>query len=72
MPRLDFIKMDIEGAERNALRGAQDTMRRFHPKLVIATETSMTIFKQFHHQQKNGWPPIIQKPFTMRPEAVRF
>lgn len=33
---VDFIKMDIEGAEMEALSGAQETIRRCHPALAIA------------------------------------
>lgn len=36
LPRIDFIKMDIEGAELPALRGAAETIRRFKPRLAIA------------------------------------
>ena len=32
---VDFIKMDIEGAERNALAGADETLRRFGPQMAI-------------------------------------
>ncbi|MDR2659515.1 MAG: FkbM family methyltransferase [Spirochaetaceae bacterium] len=37
IPRIDFIKADIEGAERDMLRGAVDTLKRFAPKLAICT-----------------------------------
>ena len=32
---VDFIKMDIEGAERFALRGAAQTISRFRPRMAI-------------------------------------
>ena len=38
LERVDFIKMDIEGAERNALRGARETIRRHRPTMSIAAE----------------------------------
>lgn len=37
-PRVDLIKMDIEGAETKALRGARTTIRKFHPRICVATE----------------------------------
>jgi FkbM family methyltransferase len=35
LPQVDFIKMDIEGAEQAALRGAAGTLKRHHPVLAI-------------------------------------
>jgi hypothetical protein len=35
--RIDFIKSDIEGAERDMLRGATKVLQKFAPKLAICT-----------------------------------
>jgi FkbM family methyltransferase len=35
--RVDFIKADIEGAERNMLKGAAYVLKKFAPKLAICT-----------------------------------
>jgi FkbM family methyltransferase len=40
LPKVDLIKMDIEGAEKNALLGAAETIRRFHPRLALVLEHS--------------------------------
>jgi FkbM family methyltransferase len=39
--RLDFIKMDVEGGETEALKGAAGTIRRFRPKLGISIYHSL-------------------------------
>ena len=36
LPSVDFIKMDIEGAERNALRGARRVLKEFGPKMAVS------------------------------------
>lgn len=38
LPRVDFIKMDVEGSEANALAGARQTIIRWKPRLAIAAE----------------------------------
>lgn len=37
LTHVDFIKADIEGFERYMLEGAQETLRKFAPKLAICT-----------------------------------
>ncbi len=44
LARVDAIKVDIEGAETSAMRGASQTLRRFHP--VIAIEV---VRRQLHN-----------------------
>jgi FkbM family methyltransferase len=38
LAKVDFIKMDIEGAELNALAGGAGTIKQFKPRMSIATE----------------------------------
>lgn len=37
LDRIDFIKADIEGSERDMLKGATQVMKKFAPKLAICT-----------------------------------
>jgi FkbM family methyltransferase len=36
LPRVDFIKMDIEGAELAAIKGASKSIRKFKPRLAVS------------------------------------
>ncbi len=36
LQRVDFIKMDIEGAEKQALAGGRATIARFHPRMALS------------------------------------
>jgi len=40
LQRVDVAKVDVEGAELFVLRGARETLRRFHPKLVVEVRPS--------------------------------
>lgn len=53
LQKVNFIKMDIEGAEIDALEGAAQTIKNFKPKLAIALYHSMDDFERI--------PKLIRK-----------
>ena len=46
LEKVDFIKMDIEGAETNAIKGAAETIKKFKPKLAITLYHSVEDFER--------------------------
>lgn len=56
LSRLDFIKMDIEGAELSALMGARESIARFLPKLAIAIYHKPDDLWQIPQLIKNIYP----------------
>ena len=44
VPRVDFIKMDVEGAELAALKGAMETIKTHRPRLAISVYHSLGDF----------------------------
>ena len=58
LPRVDFIKMDIEGAEREALKGASGILSKYHPRLMIDSyhrPDDMQVLPQIIHQAWSGY-----------------
>ncbi len=58
LPKVDYIKMDIEGAEVRAIRGAKGTIARYHPRL------SLSVYHQPDHPVevpkavRAAWPEV--------------
>jgi FkbM family methyltransferase len=44
LPKVDFIKLDIEGSELEALKGACETIKRFKPNLAVSLYHKMEDF----------------------------
>jgi FkbM family methyltransferase len=56
--RVDFVKMDIEGAECRALRGAVATIRRYHPRMAISGEHATSPPEQVIKAVEEIWPGV--------------
>jgi len=55
--KIDFIKIDIEGAELYALEGAYDIIRKWHP--LIQVETNYCSDKYFGYNKNNIFSFLI-------------
>lgn len=53
--KVTFIKMDIEGAELDAIDGALETIKNYHPKMAISV----------YHRPSDFWK-ILEKIFSIR------
>jgi len=62
LPRVDFIKMDIEGAEKWALRGAAQTIKRFRPRMALSTEHLPDDASAIPQTVKAVWPGYDFEP----------
>ncbi len=56
LDRVDFIKMDIEGAEQRALTGAAETLAEFRPRLEISVNHLPEDPVQVPLIVKRAWP----------------
>jgi hypothetical protein len=58
---VDFIKMDIEGAEQDAIEGAQNTIKNYTPLLAICI---------YHKAQ--DWYKVPQKVLEINPNYTIY
>jgi FkbM family methyltransferase len=79
LPRVDFIKMDVEGAEVKALSGARQTLIRFKPRLSIATEhqpddqfTIPQAVRQARGDYRMECGQCLEKDGRIRPDVLFF
>lgn len=55
LERVDFIKMDIEGAEQRALLGAQQTLASFRPRMALSAYHRPDDPEQLPVLVRRGW-----------------
>jgi UDP-3-O-acyl-N-acetylglucosamine deacetylase len=79
LPHVDFIKMDIEGAEVPALAGGNETIARFKPRLAIATEhkpddqyTIPAAVRKIHADYQMECGPCLEAKGHVRPDVLYF
>jgi FkbM family methyltransferase len=72
---VDFVKMDIEGSEMAALRGAVQTLRRFKPRLAISLyhePQDLHEIPLFIHDLGLGYKCFLDHFTVHREETVLF
>ncbi len=77
LERVDFIKLDVEGAEAEALRGAAATVAKFHPRMAIAVEHRVSDPDRLSALVPRLWPgyttvcgPCINFSDQIQPEVI--
>ena len=79
LPRVDYIKMDIEGAEQKALIGAQKTLAKDHPRLAMSAYHVPSDPEMIPKLIKQAWPgytvecgPCGDEKGIIRPDVLYF
>jgi len=79
LDRVDFIKMDIEGAETRALQGARETLAKYHPRMALSAYHVPTDPEQIPALVRAAWPnykmacgPCAEANGRVRPDILYF
>ena len=59
MKKIDFIKLDIEGAEFKALIGATKVLKKFKPKIVVECVSSLEFKRNLNFLKKFNYKTYI-------------
>lgn len=63
LTRLDFVKVDVEGAELQVLRGGQETIESYRPAMLLEIEARHTARYDCGPDDVAGW--LIQRGYQM-------
>ncbi|MCL4401687.1 MAG: FkbM family methyltransferase, partial [Acidobacteria bacterium] len=79
LERVDYIKMDIEGAERKALAGARKTLANYHPRMALSAYHVPTDPEKIPELIHQTWPgyrmecgPCAETEGRIRPDVLYF
>jgi hypothetical protein len=73
--KVDFIKMDIEGAEVEALKSTVETIKKFRPKLALCLyhrESDFQTIPEFIHSLNLGYKFYFNHYTMHEGESVLF
>lgn len=79
LPRVDYIKMDIEGAEQRAIAGGNGTIAKFHPRLSLSAYHHPTDPERIPQLVRQAWSgyrmecgPCAEANGRVRPDILYF
>lgn len=79
LERVDYIKMDIEGAEVRAIHGAKETIAKFHPRMALSTYHQVDHPQEVPKAAKAVFPgyqiecgPCAESGYGIRPDILYF
>jgi FkbM family methyltransferase len=79
LDRVDYMKIDIEGAEPKALAGAKETLIKYKPRISIATEHSADdakvipkVIRATRSDYQMACGPCSETEHAIRPDVLYF
>jgi hypothetical protein len=79
LPKIDYIKMDIEGAETKALRGGKSTIARDKPRMAISAyhqpdhpKEIPRVIRDAYSAYQMDCGPCAEANYGVRPDVLYF